>query len=49
MAWFGLWSVLEMVTARAAVKLVLLDSWKETLNGEFGVRRDENQSGFPAA
>ena len=38
-----------MMTARMAVKLALLDSWKETLNGEFGFRRDANQSGFPAA
>jgi len=38
-----------MMTARAAMKLALLDSWKETLDGEFVSRRDENQSGFPAA
>ena len=35
-----------MMTANEPIKLALLDSWKETLNGEFGVRRDENQSGF---
>ena len=49
MTWFGLWSVLEMMTANEPIKLALLDSWKETLNGEFGVRRDENKGGFPAA
>ncbi len=38
-----------MMTANELIKLALLDSWKETLNGEIGVRRDENQSGFPAA
>jgi len=47
--WFELWSVLEMMTANESIKLALLDSWKETLNGEFDSRRDENQSGFPAA
>jgi len=35
-----------MMTANEPIKLALLDSWKETWNGEFGVRRDENQSGF---
>jgi hypothetical protein len=38
-----------MMTANEPMKLALLDSWKKTLIGEFGVRRDENQSGFPAA
>ncbi len=38
-----------MMTANEPIKLALLDSWKETLNGEFAFRRDENQSGFPAA
>ncbi len=38
-----------MMTANEPIKLALLDSWKETLSGEFGVRRDESQSGFSAA
>ncbi len=34
------------MTANEPIKLALLDSWKETLKGEFGYRREENQSGF---
>jgi len=38
-----------MMTANELIKLALLDNWKETLKGEFGIRRGQNQSGFPAA
>ena len=37
------------MTAREAVKLALLDSWKKTLKGVFDFRRDEDQSGFRVA
>ena len=38
-----------MMTANEPIKLALLDSWKKTLNGEFGFRRGQNQGDFPAA